>query len=149
MIDDEALMGQLREALRRRDAVTPRSRDAARAAFTWRTVDEELLQLSHDSLAADAALVRGPADAAEARIVSFEGDDIGVELEIGPDQVIGQLLPGHAGSVTLQSPNSPERTVAADAAGFFEFAELPSGPVRLRVEVAGRVLTTGWLSPNG
>lgn len=149
MIDDEALMSELREALRRRDAVTPLSREAARAAFTWRTVDEELLQLSHDSLAAGAALVRGPADADQARIVSFQGEDVSVELEVGPDQVIGQLLPGQSGSVTLQSPNGPERTVGVDAAGFFEFAELPSGPLRLRVEVAGRVLTTGWLSPNG
>ena len=40
-------------------AVPDHRREAARAAFTWRTIDEELLALTHDSLEMADAAVRG------------------------------------------------------------------------------------------
>ncbi len=146
MADDEALMSELRQALRSREAVTQRSREAARAAFTWRTIDEELLELSHDSLAGAQALVRGPAEVVEARVVSFEGQGISVELELEAGHLIGQVLPGQSGSVTVQSPSSAQVTVEVDDAGLFEILELPPAPLRLRLELGGRVLTTAWLT---
>ena len=42
--------------------------EAARAAFTWRTIDEELLALTHDSLELADAAVRGDARRAHARV---------------------------------------------------------------------------------
>ena len=54
------------------DLVTDRQREAARAAFTWRTVDAELAELLHDS-ALESAAVRGADDAARtlpARVVA-------------------------------------------------------------------------------
>ena len=62
--DDEALIQELRAAVASNEAVSERSRDAARSAFTWRNVDkelEELLSLSHDSSLVEDVLVRGAA----------------------------------------------------------------------------------------
>ena len=63
--DDEELWRELRTAVHESDAVDPRHVAAARAAFSWRTVDAELLRLS-DAVESDAALVRG-SDSAEGR----------------------------------------------------------------------------------
>ena len=46
---DDELLAELRAAIAEADLVTDRQREAARAAFTWRTVDAELAELLHDS----------------------------------------------------------------------------------------------------
>lgn len=143
--DDEALMRELGEAVRAREAVTDRARDAARAAFAWRTIDEDLLALTHDAPASAETLVRATADGPQARVLSFEGAGISVEIEVLADQLIGQVLPGQEGRITLESPDEPARAVDVDATGFFEFRAPPSGPMRLRLTVAGRRMTTSWL----
>lgn len=145
-IDDEALMRELGEAVRARDAVTDRARDAARAAFAWRTIDEDLLALTHDAHANAEALVRATADDTQARVLSFEGAGISLEIEVMADQLIGQVLPAQQGRITLESPTAPARAVDVDATGFFEFSEPPLGPVRLRLDAAGRRMTTSWLT---
>ena len=59
-------------------AVTERARAAARAAFAWRTIDEELLELDHDSESA-GLLVRG---ADTARVLGFRGREVTLEVEL-------------------------------------------------------------------
>ena len=60
-------MAELAAAVEEEAAVSDRRRAAARAAFTWRTVDAELAELLHDSALDAGAAVRsgsdGPADA--------------------------------------------------------------------------------------
>jgi len=56
--DDETLLRDLGDAVADSRAVSETARAAARAAFTWRTIDEELLELDHDSESA-GLLVRG------------------------------------------------------------------------------------------
>ena len=85
MTDDE-LLAELREAVAEADLVTDRQREAARAAFTWRTVDAELAELLHDS-ALEAAAVRGADDAA--RTLSFASGPLTLEVEIDGDTVHG------------------------------------------------------------
>lgn len=142
-IKDEVLMEQLRAALAGA-AVSEQHRRAAQGAFAWRTIDEELLALSHDSLVAADALVRSATD--PARILSYEGGGVQLELELSGGQLTGQILPGQACRITIQTPNAEPRTVDVDDSGFFEVADVPSGPVRFRVELADQVLTTPWLA---
>ena len=59
---DDDLMAELAEAVAEEDAVTDRRREAARAAFTWRSVDAELMELLHDSALEAGAAVRGAGD---------------------------------------------------------------------------------------
>ena len=67
--DDDELMAVLAEAVAEADAVTDRRREAAQAAFTWRHVDAELMELLHDSALEAGAAVRGAGD--PGRLLSF------------------------------------------------------------------------------
>lgn len=71
--DDDALMADLGRAIRAREEVPDRARQAARMAFAWRTVDEELMALTHDSALESATLVRGVQ--AGPRVVAFQLGD--------------------------------------------------------------------------
>src|SRR4051794_12708641 len=98
---DESLVAELREAVSSPGPVPERMRTAARSAFGWRQVDEELelLFLAHDSALEYAPEVRGPVST-ESRTLSFQGTELSVEIEIDRD-LIGQLSPPQPGQVTL------------------------------------------------
>src|SRR5829696_18137 len=117
---DATLEAELRAIFGHMDPVPQLLEDAARAAFTWRTIDAELAELMRDS--ADAAdeeaglLVRG---AHGPRQLSFESPKLGIELEVtetGPRErrVAGQLLPPEAATVTIERPGSDPLRVQAD-----------------------------------
>ena len=108
--DDEGLMAELARALEQVTAVPPNRRLAARGSFTWRTVDEELLALTHDSLELADAAVRG--DVA-VRTLGFESDGLSLQVEFEGDQVFGQVLP--PGTVARSTPSSSSRSRRAPA----------------------------------
>ncbi|GAB3852788.1 hypothetical protein GCM10028801_04320 [Nocardioides maradonensis] len=143
MSDDE-LLAALGEAVGEAGAVSDRRRDAARAAFTWRTVDEELAELLHDSLLDAGAAVRS--SGGTPRALTFGRSGITVEVEVDGDQVLGEVVDGAGAVVTLQRPDVEDVTVEADAAGFFRFAGVGAGLVRFVVEVGGFSLTTPWVT---
>src|SRR4051812_49598386 len=91
-MSDEQLLQELRNVLPA-DPVPPAVVAAARATFTWRSVDDELAALLSDS--ADLALtgVRGSGD----RRLAFEAPQLVIEFV---------LLPRPRGS-RLQSPPGP------------------------------------------
>lgn len=141
--DDDALMAALQEAMAETDAVTDRRRETARAAFAWRSVDAELMELLHDSALEAGAAVRG---SDTARLLSFGRGALSVELEVDGDEVSGQVLPAQAATVTLQRSGAEDRTVAADGAGFFRFEGVTPGPARFVVTASERTLTTTWVT---
>ncbi len=141
---DDDLMAELAEAVAERDAVTDRRREAARAAFTWRSVDAELMELLHDSALEAGAAVRGAGD--PGRMLSFGRGGLIVELEVGAGAVTGQVLPAQDATLTLQTTGAEDRTVAADGAGFFRIEEVGSGPVRFVVTTSEHTLTTAWVT---
>ncbi len=145
--DDKQLMRDLKEALEAGAAVTKQSREAAHAAFTWRTVDselEELLALAHDSQLADAVALRS-ATATEPRVLSFDGSAFGLEVEVTGEDVMGQVVPGRAGRITLRSAAGPSVTAEADDGGFFTLSGAPQGSVRFEVDLDGTRHATQWL----
>jgi hypothetical protein len=144
---DEMLIEELRAVIGRVDPVPPRLDEAARGAFTWRTVDAELAELMLDSADAESAelLVRG---AAGPRQLSFESPRLAVELEVvdaGPRErrLEGQLLPPAAASVTVEQ-DAGRRAVEADELGRFAVDGLSAGPARLRIAIAGGEVTLPW-----
>jgi len=141
---DDDLMAELAEAVAEGDAVTDRRREAARAAFTWRSVDAELMELLHDSALEAGAAVRGAGD--PGRMLSFGRGGLIVELEVGAGAVTGQVLPAQDATLTLQTTGTEDRTVAADGAGFFRIEEVGSGPVRFVVTTSEHTLTTAWVT---
>jgi hypothetical protein len=143
--DDDRLLDALRRAVAGADEAPAEARAAAKALFTWRTVDAELAALVHDSWQGAPAAVRGAA--AGARLLSFEADGgtAAVEVEVGPDgRLQGQLVPTGAGEVEVDHAGGVAR-VAADELGRFRTEPLPSGPVRLRCTTAAGRVDTDWV----
>ncbi len=143
--DDEALLADLRAALDAA-AVPEHLTLAASAAYTWRTIDEELAfaTLVFDSALqdeAEGALVRG----AGPRTLLFDGDQLSVEIEVTDDSLVGQLIPPQPGRVTLVDAGGTVDEAAADEVGCFVLHRSGTGPVRLvcRWEDAG--INTPWL----
>ena len=143
--DDEGLMAELARALEQVTAVPPNRRLAARGSYTWRTVDEELLALTHDSLELADAAVRG--DVA-VRTLGFESDGLSLQIEFEGDQVFGQVLPADAGgtvdTIVVESVEDGTGTSPVDASGVFSVVA-PVGPVRFGVRVDGALRRTPWV----
>jgi hypothetical protein len=138
---------RLRAIIARVDPPPPALDEAARAAFTWRTIDEELAELMRDSAdEAAGVLVRsgsGP------RQLSFESPRLGIELEVvetGPRErrLEGQLLPPGSAMVTVERPGEDSVSVQADELGRFALDGLRAGVVRLHVLLRGAQIAVPW-----
>ena len=144
---DATTEAELRAIFSHLDPVPQLLDDAARTAFTWRTVDDELAELMRDSAEEEAgALVRsggGP------RQLSFESPRLGIELEVvatGPRErrLDGQLLPPAAMTVTVERPGEDPVSVQADELGRFSLEGLKAGVMRLHVILRGTQIAVPW-----
>ena len=145
---DDALMQALREAVARERAVPEHVMQAAKDAFDWRGAEAELelLSLSFDSLLVDAVGVRGPGPDSP-RMLVFAGEDLTVELEIGQDVLMGQVVPARPDLVILECADGRVDEADADEAGFFLLRRPAKGPVRLKwPHREGTGAVTGWIS---
>lgn len=141
-MEDEGLMAELATAIGQERGVPDHRRQAAYGAFAWRTVDQDLLTLTHDSALQATAAVRGEEDA---RTLSFAGSGMSLELEVDGSTLTGQvLLPGSTVEVTMERADGESRTAHADPSGFFALPDA-SGTVRFAVEVDGTVRHTEWI----
>ena len=139
---DDQLLAELREAVAEADLVTDRQREAARAAFTWRTVDAELAELLHDS-ALDAAAVRG---GDPVRTLSFASGSLTLEVEIDGDTVTGQVVGATADTVLMQRSIADDEPLPVDSSGFFRVEGVAPGPVRFVVQAGDWTLTSPWVA---
>ena len=150
MTDSDATTeAELRALFGHMDPVPQLLEDGARAAFTWRTVDEELAELMRDSAEQEdeaGMLVRGGRGP---RQLSFESPRLGIELEVtatGPRErrLEGQLLPPAAAMVTVERPGEDGLTVQADELGRFVLDGLRAGVVRLHIALRGTQIAIPW-----
>ena len=151
--EDDALVEELRALAARLDPVPKRVREGAYAAYTWRTIDAELIALTTDSAfehehEREPALVRATAGP---RVLVFESEDISIEIEVTPDsqqhlRVVGQLIPAVRAEIEIQQ-GAGALTTESDELGRFMIEGLSPGPARLRCRIpaqGGRFLTTDW-----
>ena len=75
--DDDRLLDLLTRALSQADPVPEHVVEAARASFTWRTIDAELAELVYDSAGEELVGVRS---AEATRQVTFRAP--GIEIEV-------------------------------------------------------------------
>jgi len=159
---DEELLARLRALFAQIDPIDPVLLEHARFAFGWRTLDAELAELSYDSLAdreVMAAVRDGGMAGSGPRLLGFDTDVTGdtdsaltVEVEVSSERgsacLVGQLMPPAPATVCVLSSvrSHPAATVTADELGRFRVEPVPSGPVRLRVQVRGRTVDTSWVS---
>ncbi|MEU7575584.1 hypothetical protein [Micromonospora sp. NPDC049240] len=144
--DDAALTAELGAALRESESVPEEFLTAARAAFAWRNVDQEvaLAELMFDSACDTApALTRS---AGSTRTLSFRSAVVALEIEVSDAGIVGQLSPPRGGRVSAQTASGTYAEAPVDAVGFFSLGAPPPGPVRLRAHTDGHVVATTWVS---
>ena len=145
--DDDRLLAALREAVQAARDVPPEFTAAGQSAFTWRTIDAELAALTFDSAAAPLAMSAVRAEEATLRFLTFAGSELTIELEIGSDSIVGQIVPAGSGHVDATPASGPALTAEIDEIGCFIIRPLPPSPFRLHCHLAsgGSVLTT-WIT---
>lgn len=144
-LGDDLLLADLRTAVDAKDPVPDRLLDAAKAAFSWRTIDEELAQLQFDSLAdagAGGALVRSADTAVH---LSFGASEAWIEVDVTDDAVLGQVAPP-AQEVRMVFGSGEQVVVECDEHGQFSFERPAAGPIRLIANLAGSEVATEWFT---
>ncbi|HWU06420.1 MAG TPA: hypothetical protein VN520_08570 [Streptomyces sp.] len=140
---EDDLLDELGAAVRAAGTPTAAMSDAARVAFSWRTVDAELAALASDSLVDEPAGVRG--SSAGPRDLVFEGRDSSVEVARDEDCLVGQLVPAGPGHVSLLRPGGEVDRTEVDEFGRFRFERSVTGPARLRCTTSSGVVVTEWV----
>jgi hypothetical protein len=139
--DDDDLFEVVTESLAPDPDMPPEWEAAAFAAYSWRTVDEELLALSYDSALAGAGAVRG----AEGRVLEFTGGALGLEVELSERRIVGRLVGDVAGEVVLEAVDGRVRSATPDRSGFFALEGEDHGMVRFAVRSGLTRLVTEWV----
>jgi hypothetical protein len=143
---DDELLQELAAALAE-EPVDEHVIQAAEAAFSWMSVDADLLSLTLDSdrEPAGSAHVRDSGPDRQ-RTLMFRGEQLTVDIEIDEAGIAGQLTPPQPGHVALVGPNQPGVTVRADEVGCFFFPSPVSGPVRLDCRIEDGHFVTPWIT---
>ncbi|MGV9249968.1 hypothetical protein [Streptomyces sp. NPDC003697] len=133
---------ELRQAAAILDPVPDALCQLAVEAFVLHDLDARVAELTFDSLA-DALPVRGAADVP--RMLTFSAGDLTVDVEVGEDGLMGQVLPPQPARVEVLSGPRPGAPLTADAMGRFTATAPPGGPFALRLHAGGQVVVTEWL----
>ncbi|AEV85789.1 hypothetical protein ACWT_4768 [Actinoplanes sp. SE50] len=145
--DDDQLLHALSRAVAAPDRTPTEVFEAARAVFTWRTVDAELAELVHDSATRPPELAGLRAEEADLRTLSFEAPDLTIELGVAPAALLGQLVPAEPASLTLRLADGTTTAVPVDEDGCFRIAPRPRDRFTLTCETpAGRRIVTAALT---
>ncbi|MFC4585140.1 hypothetical protein [Sphaerisporangium corydalis] len=142
--DAEAGLEQaLRDAAALLDPVPTELVQAAVDAYTLRTLDAELADLTFDSLA-EPVLVRG---GRQPRLATFHAPGVTIDVEItvmgAIGRVLGQVIPAQPAEIEVRGRRPAD--VSADAMGRFVCDEVPPGPFSLRCRFPAAVVTTEWI----
>ena len=131
MTPDETLLDDLRRVLDVVEGVPANSTLLARAALGWRSLDNELAELIHDSAADGHELVvRGSED--DGRVMTFANDEVRIEVEFSNGQLVGQVVPSVSAIIELYRDGThPVATTTADEFGAFVLTDVLPGPLAL------------------
>ena len=147
--EDEALLARLRTVAAEADPVPPMSYELARAAFSMRTLDDDLAVLVHDSAEPGQELV-GVRGTDEVRLLSYDAPLVGLELQVvargSRRSLTGQVI-GPAAQAVVVETGTGEQIVHPDETGVFFVQDLQAGRVRMRLRLSdGVTVTTPWTS---
>lgn len=142
-ITDDELVEAIKAGLELNDPVPTSALEAAKAAFTWRTIDAELAELVYDSAESGLVGVRGEA----ARQVTFRSPGVEIEVMVIDERarrIVGQLVPPQQATVEVHT-SAGVREQGSDSLGRFSFEGIAPGPVKLSVQTAdGGTVVTEW-----
>lgn len=143
----DPMFATLRNVIDHADPVPQAVVEAARAAYTWRTIDAELAELTADSAMATA----GVRSTSAPRLLTFEGAGLEVEVEVAQTgstrHLSGQLVPMGPAQITVRWSDGTQETTADDL-GRFAVYRVPAGSVSLAILRTGadQPIVTSWIS---
>ncbi|WP_264932980.1 hypothetical protein [Streptomyces sp. A012304] len=140
--DHGSLEVELREAAAILDPVPAGLRQIAIEAYVLHDLDARVAELTFDSLV-DAIPVRGAVDVP--RMLTFHGGGLTVDVEVGAQGLMGQLLPPQPASIEVLAGPRAGAALLADDMGRFVADAPPAGPFALRLRTGGEVVVTEWL----
>jgi hypothetical protein len=143
--DDDQTAAMLGEALAEARAVPRDFIEAGKAAYIWRSFDfaAELAKLTYDS---QREPVTTRTDTAAIRSLTFAAANLAIELEVGPDCLIGQVVPACVAEIELQTRTDSPETVTTDDLGCFTIRRRPSDAFRLRCRNDSADILTSWIT---
>ena len=149
MSADDDLLADLRRVAGIADPVPAHVRAAARAAFETRDLDARLAELVADS--AESSGFEAVRQVAEERLLSFATSDAQVEVTVRAEgagwTMMGQVFGVGPGAATLETGTPGSIPLEVDDLGRFLVADVPGGPVRLRLRLAGGdTVVTSWVT---
>lgn len=141
---DDELLARLAAALVAVEPVPEEVLVAARAAFTWRTIDEELAALVADTWERPVAGVRSTAQ--DERELTFRAPTADVELLVTgyPARLLGQVTTAGPGTAKVERADGFAEVAPVDELGRFALPRLLPGPVRIVLDLPGATLVTSW-----
>ncbi|MBQ0825945.1 hypothetical protein [Streptomyces tagetis] len=142
LLADALLEEELRQAAAILDPVPAALRTIAVEAYALRDLDARLAELTFDSLV-DSLPVRG--EETPPRMLTFQAGAVTVDVEVGDEGLIGQVLPPGPAEVEVLSGPRPRARLTADDLGRFAGEAPPAGPFALRLRTGGEVVVTEWL----
>jgi len=104
---------------------------------------QDLACLSFDSSLEPIRSMR--AEAGHARVLIFTTTPLSLELEVMADHVVGQIVPPGPGQIMVETADGATIRIEADDIGFFDFAGMPRGRVRLLCDTPTGRLVTDWV----
>lgn len=149
---DRELLTILRDVVEETDPAPAALVGAARASFTWRTVDAELADLTSDS-ALDTAAVRSTR---APRLLTFTAGETTLVVEVAPlaaghdaeRRLLGQLVAPRPAQIEVRH-GTGSFTVSADELGRFRAEPVPAGPISLACRFGHAPepdLVTSWVT---
>lgn len=150
---DRELLRELGGVLDRADPPPGWMVELAKLSYDLRSLDAELAELVADSLVDAPSVAVRSAALAEPRMLTFESDDLLVEVEVeadghGGSTLTGQLVPAQPARVELRQPDRPHRSVQADELGRFVIEGLAAAPFSLVCHRPdGRPVASAWVAP--
>lgn len=140
--DDVLLLDALAEALCAGAPAPPAVLAAAKAVYTWRTIDAEIAQLAYDSVADGLALAGMRAEQTPLRSLTFAAPGVTIDLGVTPQRLVGHLVPPCARSVEVHVGDRVAE-VPIDDLGCFVIEPTPTGAFHLRLHTdSDRVVVT-------
>jgi hypothetical protein len=147
----DPLLTELRSVLDKADPVPDAVLAAARASFTWRTIDSELAELSADSRDALTSAAGTRAVGGAARLLTFEAPGVEIEVEVAETgstrRLTGQLVPPESAQITVRWVSGSIET-RADEFGRFTVDGVPAATVSLTIirPAAPHPVVTSWIA---
>jgi len=142
--DDEWLLAELGAAQRAADAVPRSVVEAAKATYSWYTIDAELATLVEDSAAeALAGVATSRAEPAALRTLAFSARHLTIELELSTEGFAGQLVPPQRGEIEIYIEGQPVLHSGIDEFGYFHIRHDLATPAD-RPPPEGSTTPTPW-----